>query len=428
MKILLNPQPRLLRWSPLLAAGLLTLGACEKEIEKPYQVQDDGGFATIGAAPSGLQTKYAPGETVRLVVGYNAADQVRDVTVFQVVNRQDSAVVSTTPAGGTIGTSGLTELVIPYVVPANLANKIPVRVDVTTTFQNGATRLRRFAYNVAAAPTLRLGTTASPTTITNFRNNLAATAQAEGDIIGYNLVINEGGIGAIPTTPSTATLFKNVDSLTTFYRIGAGAPVRAGVVLNPSTGAANARTVDVRVPAGAQGQNVTYSFTAYAGPYTASVTAAPVSIVAPAALTRLRTGRITAGAGSPQDSAAYDLRLGANVLNSAAATTKDAYAFVATTSTGANTLGMRAENTTLYYRVPAATVATGYFANASANAVGTLLYTNAASLTANPGPVAPNDVFAVRVRGAEPMLLRVIGVRPSASGSTGRITFEYKAL
>ncbi|OON69629.1 hypothetical protein [Hymenobacter sp. CRA2] len=428
MKIQFNPRPGLLRWAPLLAAGLLTLGACEKEIEKPYQVQDEGGFATLGAAPSGLVTKYAPGEVVRLVVGYNAADQVRNVTVFQVINRQDSAVVSTTPAGGTIGTSGLTELVVPYTVPANLANKTPVRVDVTTTFENGATRMRRFTYNVAAAPTLRFGTTASPTAITTFRNNLAATAQSEGDIIGYNLVINEGGIATVPTTPTTATLFKNVDSLTTFYRIGTGAPVRAGVVLNPSTGAANARTVDVRVPAGARGQAVTYSFTAYAGPYFVTATAAPINVVAPAALARVRTGRITAGAGAPQDSSSYDLRLGANVANSAAATTKDAYAYVAATSTGASTVGMRAENTTVYYRIPVATVAGGYYTTATANEVGTLLYNNATSLTANPGPVAVNDVFAVRVRGAEPMLLRVVGVRPSTSGSTGRITFEYRAL
>jgi hypothetical protein len=434
MNITFNPRPRLARWTPLLAAaGLLALGACEKEIEKPYQVQDEGGFATLGAQPGGIPStnaRYAPGETVRLVVGYNAADRIRDVTVFQVVNRQDSAVVSTTPAGGSIGTSGLTELIVPYVVPPALANKTPVRVDVTTTFENGATRLRRFNYNVAAAPTLRFATNTAtpPVPVVTYRNNLAATAQAEGDIIGYSLIINEGGIATVPTTPTTSTLFKNVDSLTTFYRIGSGAPVRAGVVLNPSNGAANARVVDVRVPAGAQGQAVTYSFTAYAGPFTASITAAPVNIVAPAPLARVRSGRITAGAGSPQDSAAYDLRLGANVLNSAAATTKDAYAYVASTSTGANTLGMRAENTTVYYRVPAATVATGYYNSATANAVGTLLYTNATALNGNPGPVAVNDVFAVRVRGAEPMLLRVVGVRPSASGSTGRITFEYRAL
>lgn len=433
MNIFNNPRPRLARWMPLLAAaGLLALGACDKEIAKPYVVQDEGGFATLTAQPSGIPTsnaKYAPGEVVRLVVGYNATDQIRDVTVFQVVNRQDSAVVSTTPAGGNIGaTSGLTELIVPYTVPANLANKTPVRVDVTTTFQNGATRLRRFNYNVAAAPTLRLGTAASPTTITTFRNGVAGTAQSVGDIIGYNLVINENGIGTVPTTPTTTILFKNVDSLTTFYRIGAGAPVRAGVILNPSTGAATARTVDVRVPAGAQGQAVTFSFTAYAGPFSASVAAAPINIVAPTALTRVRTGRITAGANAPQDSASYDLRLGANVTNAAAATTKDAFAYVTNTSTGANTLGMRAENTTVYYRIPVATVAEGYYTTATANAVGTLLYQNASALTANPGPVAANDVFAVRVRGAEPMLLRVVGVRPSASGATGRITFEYRAF
>lgn len=431
MNIVPTPRPRLARWTPLLAAaGLLALGACDKEIEKPYQVQDEGGFATLGAAPNGLLTKYAPGEVVQLAVGYNADDQIRDVTVFQVINRQDSAVVSTTPAAGgsLVTTSGLTALIVPYTVPAGLANKTPVRVDVTTTFQNGATRLRRFTYNVAAAPTLRLGTTASPTTITTFRNNLAAVAQAEGDIIGYNLVINEGGIATVPTTPSAATLFKNVDSLTTFYRIGSGAPVRAGVVLNPSTGAANARTVDVRVPAGAQGQPVTYSFTAYAGPYFATAVAAPINIVAPGALGRVRTGRITTGANSPQDSASYDLRLGANVTNAAAATTKDAYAYVAATSSGANAVGMRAENTTVYYRIPAAQAAAGYYTTATANAVGTLLYQQASALTGNPGVVAANDLFAVRVRGAEPMLLRVVGVRNSTSGATGRITFEYRAL
>ncbi|GAB2969060.1 hypothetical protein GCM10027048_44790 [Hymenobacter coalescens] len=421
--------PNLRAGALLLAAAGLTLAACEDELEPPYEVKDEGGFATIGAQPSGLQTKYAPGETVPIVVGYNAADGVRSITVFHVINRADSAVVSTVAPGGAIGaTSGLTEQVVNYVVPSNLANKTPVRVDVTTTYENGATRLRRFTYNVAAAPTLRFGTLTSPTTITTFRNNLAATAQTEGDIVGYNLVINEGGIATVPTTPTTSTLFKNVDSLTTFYRIGTGAPVRIGVVRNPSTGAANARTVDATIPAGSRGQAVTFLFTAYAGPYFVTATAAPITVAAPSALARTRTGRVTAGSGAPQDSSSYDLRLGANVLNSAAATTKDVFASIASTTTGAAAVGIKAENTTVYYRIPAALAATGYFDNATANAVGTLMYQNASSLTGNPGIVAANDVFAVRVRGAEPMLLRVRGVRTSTAGSTARVTFDYRAL
>ncbi|GAA4374667.1 hypothetical protein [Hymenobacter koreensis] len=432
MKILTLSRLRFRAWTVLLAAAGFSLMACEDELEPPYQVVDEGGFATIGSPPAGLQTKYAPGEMVALVVGFNANDRVRDFTVFQVIGRTDSAVVATVPLGTTIfqPAAGLTAQIIPYKVPDNLANKTAVRVDVTTTFENGATRLRRFTYNVAAAPTLRFGTTASPTAITVFRNNLAATAQTEGDIVGYNLVLNEGGIATLPTPPATttATLFKNVDSLTTFYRIGAGAPVRAGVIRNPSTGAANARTVDVTVPNGSRGQTVTFSFTAYSGPYTATVTAAPVGVVAPTVFSRVRTGRVTAGSNSPQDSASFDLRLGTNVANSAAAATKDVYAYVTTTSTGANAVGLRAENTTVFYRIPAAQAAAGYYNTATANAVGTLMFQNTASLSGNPGVVAPGDVFAVRVRGAEPMLLRVVGTRLSTAGSTARITFEYRAF
>lgn len=425
MNILFNFRPLTLRlWGLLALVGLVTT-ACDDKFDPPYQLTGDGGFSTIGAAPAGLQTKYAPGEVVNLVIGFNAADQVRDFTVFQVVGRTDSAVVATLAPSNTFfnQASGLTIQPIVYRVPTTLANQTAVRVDVTTTFENGATRRQRFTYNVAAAPTLRLGTTASPTTITTFRNNLASTAQTTGDIIGYNLVLNEGGIGTVPTTPSTATLFKNVDSLTTFYRVGTGPPVRTGVVRNPSTGAANARTVDVTIPTAAQGQTVTFFFTSYAGPYAVSATAAPITVAAPTTLSRVRTGRVTAGPNAPQDSASYDLRLGANVLNSAAATTKDLFG----SGISGATVSLAAANTTTYYRIPVATAAAGYYNTASANAVGTLLYQNATGLAA-PGPVAAGDLFAVRVRGAEPMLLRVVGVKPSTSGSTARVLFEYRGI
>jgi hypothetical protein len=425
MKILFNFRPLTLRLWGLLAFTGLVATACDDKFDPPYALTGDGGFSTIGAAPAGLQTKYAPGEVVNLVVGFNAADQIREFTVFQVIGRTDSAVVTTLPPSNTFinQASGLTIQPIAYRVPTNLANQTAVRVDVTTTFENGATRRQRFTYNVAAAPTLRLGTTASPTAITTFRNNLAATAQTTGDIIGYNLVLNEGGIGTVPTTPSTATLFKNVDSLTTFYRIGTGTPVRAGVVRNPSTGAANARTVDVTIPSATQGQTVTFLFTSYAGPYAVTATAAPITIAAPTVLSRVRTGRVTAGPSAPQDSASYDLRLGTNVLNSAAVTTKDLFG----SGIAGATVSLAAANTTTFYRIPVATAAAGYYNTASANAVGTLLYQNATGLAA-PGPVAAGDLFAVRVRGAEPMLLRVVGVKPSTTGSTARVLFEYRAI
>ncbi|AII53080.1 hypothetical protein [Hymenobacter sp. APR13] len=415
-------------WPLLLALAGLAATACDDDFEPPYALTGDGGFSTIGAAPAGLRNKYAPGEVVNLLVGFNAADKVRDFTVFQVIGRTDSAVVSTLPPTNPVFDSraGITAQPIAYTVP-NLPNQTAVRVDVTTTFENGATRRQRFTYNVAARPTLRFGTTASPTTITTFRNNLAGTAQTVNDIIGYNLVLNEGGIGVAPTPPSTTTLFKNVDSLTTYYRIGTGRRVRASSILNPSTGAANARTVDVRVPAGAQGQAVTFVFKAFSGPDSAVVTSAPLNVVAPTALSRVRTGRVTAGPSAPQDSVAYDLRLGANVLASAPAATKDLFA----SGVLGTTVSLSSANTTVYYRIPVATAATGYYNTASANTVGTLLYQNAASLTgttALPGTVAAGELFAVRVRGAEPMLLRIVGVKPSTAGSTARVVFEYRAL
>ncbi|MBC6696521.1 hypothetical protein [Hymenobacter sp. BT190] len=415
-------------WPLLLALAGLAITACDDDFEPPYALTGDGGFSTLGAAPAGLQTKYAPGEVVNLLVGFNAADKIRDFTVFQVIGRTDSAVVTTlVPTNPFFDErAGITAQPIPYTVP-NLPNQTAVRVDVTTTFENGATRRQRFTYNVAARPTLRFGTTASPTTITTFRNNLAATAQTENDIIGYNLVLNEGGIGVVPATPSTTTLFKNVDSLTTFYRIGTGAPVRTGVIRNPSNGAANARTVDVMVPRGSQGQPVTFLFTSYSGPFFVTATAAPINVAAPTALSRVRTGRVTSGPSAPQDSVAYDLRLGANVPASAAATTKDLFA----SGVFGTTVNLSSANTTVYYRIPVATAATGYYTTASANAVGTLLFQNAASLTgttALPGAVAAGDLFAVRVRGAEPMLLRIVGVKPSTAGSTARVVFEYRAF
>ena len=410
--------------------GLL-LGGCKKnELDDYYHAPDtelsDAGFAGLGLPRVPLSTRYAPGDAVPLFVTYNETDQLRDITVFQVVNKADSVQTGVYPAGGSFNASGgLLAQAVPYVVPA-ATNGVPVRVDVTLTFQNGAKRLRRFTYNIAQPITLKFG--ATPAT---YRNTLAATAQSEGDIIGYSLITNETGIGVLPTPPALPApanpLFKAVDSLTTFYRIGTGAPVRVGVIRNPSNGAANTRTVDVTIPRNTNGQPVTYSFTAYGAVQAVTVTAPPINVTNPTVLATLRTGRISGGPNATPDSLAFNLRTGLIEPAANPATAKDL--FVSGVSGG---VFLSAANTTRYTKITPLQLDRGFYSAPTANATGTALYANgvasAASVSADLGPVAAGDVYAVRIRAAEFALLRILSVKPSAAGSNARVRFEYKTL
>lgn len=417
-------------WLPALPLLGLLLGGCKKELDDYYHApateSSDSGFAGLGLPRTPLAPRYAPGESVPLYVTFNETDQLRDITVFQVVNKADSVVTGTYPANGTFNVAGgLLAQAVPYVVPA-ATNGVPVRVDVTLTFQNGAKRLRRFTYNVAQPITIKFGTT--PAT---YRNTLAANAQTEGDIVGYQVVLNETGIGVVPTPPAlplpTAPLFKAVDSLTTFYRIGTGAPVRVGVIRNPSNGAANTRTIDVTIPRNTTGQPVTYFFTAYGAVQAVTVTAPPHNVVAATPLATLRPGRISGGPNATPDSLAFNFRT--SLIEPAAnpPTAKDLFV----SGLGGNAVTLSAANTTRYTKITAAQLDKGFYTSATANAVGTALYTNgltAGLVSADLGPVAANDVYAVRVRGAELVLLRILSVKPSSAGSNARVKFEYKAL
>jgi len=404
---------------PLL--GLL-LGSCKKELDDYYTVDSEPGFAGLGLPRVALAPRYAPGDAVPLFVSFAETDQLRDVTVYQVVAKLDSAVLGTYPAAGTYNTTGgLQVMPVPYTVPVR-TNGLSVRVDVTLNFQNGSSRMRRFTYNIAAPITLKFGTT--PAT---YRNTLAATAQAEGDVIGYSLITNETGIGVVPTLPALPTpanpLFKAVDSLTTFYRIGNGAPVRAGVVRNPSNGAANTRTVDVTIPRGAQGQPITYSFTAYGAVQAVTVTAPTINVTSPTPLATLRTGRIAGGPNVTLDSLAFNLRTGTIEPAANPVTAKDLFL----SGTG-STVTLSAANNTRFYRATPAQVAAGFYTSPNANNAATTYYLNTAAALADVGAVAANDVFAVKVRGAEVMLLRILSVKPGTGGAAARVRFEYRSL
>jgi len=408
---------------PLL--GLL-LSGCKKELDDYYQPVADTGFAGLGLPRVPLAPRYAPGETVPLYVSFSETDHLRDITVFQVVNKADSVLTGTYPANGVFNTTGgLLTQAVPYVVP-NATNGVPVRVDVTLTFQNGSKRLRRFTYNVAQAITLKLG--ATPAT---YRNTLAATAQSEGDIVGYSLILNETGVGTLPAPPAlplpTAPLFKAVDSLTTFYRIGTQALVRVGVIRNPSNGDANPRTVNVTIPRGANGQAVIYSFVAYGAVQAVMVTAPPINVTTATPLATLRTGRISGGPNATPDSLAFNLRTGLIEPAANPPAAKDLFV----SGLNGNVVNLSAANTTRYTKITAAQLDKGFYTAPTANAVGTALYSNgltAGAVSADLGPVAAGDVYAVRVRGGELMLLRILSVKPSVAGSNARVGFEYKSL
>ncbi|OUJ71940.1 hypothetical protein [Hymenobacter crusticola] len=417
-----------LRSFVLLGLVAYGLASCEKEpVDTYYQLQSEPGLALLGANVTTI-TKYAPSETITIFMGYNQTDQVRDFTIFQVVANQDSMVVGTYPVNNPFvdPTSKLLIQPIEYVVPANLANKTAVRVDVTTNFTNGGSRMRRFTYNVAAAPTLKLAATAPIT----YRNGLAATAQSANDLVGYSLVINEGGIATVPTTPTTSTLFKAVDSLSYFYQIGTQTPVRIGSVRNPTTGAANTRTIDLRVPTAATtGQSVQFVFVAYSKPapssqpYAASVVTPAITVAAPTPLPTVRRGSVSFGPGSSPDSLAFNLKLGQNEPAANAATAKD---LIATGST-ATSVTLAAGNTTRVFQVPASLVPATYYTQSSANTVGNFVFQN--TLVADLGSAAVGSVYAVKVRGTgEVMLLRITGVRLGTNSSIARVKFEYRSL
>ena len=409
---------------PLL--GALASG-CKKEVDTFYQPDSEPGFAGLGLPRTPLAPRYAPGDAVPLFVTFNETDQLRDISVFQVVNKADSVVTGTYPANGVFNASGgLLAQAVPYVVPA-ATNGVSVRVDVTLTFQNGGKRLRRFTYIVARPATLELAT--SPV-VPVFRNTLAGTAQSEGDVIGYPIILNKTGIGVVPLPPALPTaaapLFKAVDSLTTFYAIGSQPRVRTGVIRNPSNGAANPRTVDVTIPRGANGQSVTFSFVAYAAVQTVTLTTPPIAVTTPIALATLRTGRVSGGPSVTPDSLAFNLRTGLIEPAANSLTAKDLFV-----SSTIGSVTLSAANNTTYTKITAAQLDRNFYTAANANAVGTTLYLNnatAGAVSANLGPVAAGDVYGARVRGAELMLLRILSVRPSVAGSSARVRFEYKSL
>ena len=410
-----------------LLLGLGSLAGCKQELPTPYSSAPTGGYANL-ALPNAttLVAKYAPGESIPLTLGYNAGDNPTTITVFQ-ATRTDSSQAGSYPVQGTFNTTlALSTQPVPYTVPATYPIGTAVRVDVTLNFPDGGQRLRRITYTVASSPTLTNG---SPTLA--YRNGLGASAQTNGDVIGYALTLNAGGISTVPTGATTppSNLFKSVDSLVYYARTGTtGALQRQGVIRSPTAGVANSRTIEVRIPGGsAAAGGAQFVFTAFAQTTSTTLTSALVPVAAAGtALATTRRGMVSFGGGSSADSLAFNLSTGLPEPAANASAGKDVQvSSLSTAGTGALTLS--APNTTRYYRLTSAQLAASPYATATANQVGLLLYQNTAS--ADLGAPAAGDVYAVRLRGASTYaLLRVLGTRASTSGGVGRVKFEYRTL
>jgi len=402
-----------------LVLGLGALAGCKKDIDKYHPSPVTGGFATIVLPNTPvLATKYAPGETIPLTLGYNTGDNPTNFTVFQ-ATKTDSAQVGSYPISGTLdGSTGASVQTVPYTVPATYPVGTAVRVDIRVIFADGGVRLRRITYTVGNAPTLANGTT----TLT-YRNGLGASQQLEGDVIGYAVALNTGGV----STGTGTNLYKAVDSLVYSARAGSnGALQRQGVIKTPTNGAALNRTIDVRIPSGsAAAGGAQFVFTAYAQNTTTTLTSALLPVAGTStALATTRRGTVSFGAGSSPDSLAFNLVEGLNEPAANAVTAKDLQVS-GLSSSGALTLS--APNASRFYKLTSTQLAATPYATATANAVGALSYQNTAS--ADLGAPAVGDVYAGRLRSTgAPVLLRIIGVRGSTGGSVGRVRFEYRGL
>ncbi|UOQ65135.1 hypothetical protein [Hymenobacter volaticus] len=417
-------KPYLLRLFPalLLAATVLTT-SCDKELEQPYSgIKDDNAQITLTSFIP-VVTKYAPGELVRIEVAAAEPDQVQDIQLVQVVSKTDSTVVATLAPNFTYNeVNRTTSQLVTYTVPSTLPNKQPVRLDVVVNFKNGGSRTRPVPFNVARAPEIKFNTT--PAT---FRNGLTAAQQSENDIITYSVILNETGITTLPTSfvvGSSPPLFKTLDSLSYFYKIGSGAERRIGSV-RLSSGAAVTRAVDVTVPRNSAGQQVTFRFVTYSLQQTASVSST-VTVVAPTALPQQRTGSLAVGPSANPDSLSFNLKTGSNEPNTNPATAKDIYLTLNGTA-----LNLATANTTQFFRLPATEITPQAFPSATSNSVARRYYQAqvAGQLTTTVATLATNDLILVKLRGTnEFMIVRVLGIKPSTAGSTARLRFDYRSL
>lgn len=408
---------------PLL--GGLALMGCEKELDT-YYTEVGGQIPTFLSNALGVSTKYATGETVTFELQYAPqTSPLRDVRIYQRVEpATDSTLVQTIPYKAAFSKrKNADTLVVSYTVPAG-ANKANVRVAALLTAENGQTKQRAFYFRLAeATPTVAVGT------VTNVTAPAGATP-VPGDVVRYNVILNDGGITSATSFTATGTLYKDLDSLITYVKVGAAAERRALRQRLPAsgaqTGARTAINVDVTVPAGSSGQPVTYRFeakTRFAGTpatRTASATAAAFTPGTPTPLMVARTATLTYTGTTGGDLAAFDLTTFMAVPATGAATSKD----LSISSVAGNTVQLRALNTTRFV----ATTAAVYNA-ATLNSIRQVYQTAAAaSQLATLDNVAVGGTYIARLRGQDQYAIFTVTSINRTSATDVALTLAVKML
>lgn len=412
-------------WSGLLALALLASG-CKKELDDYYTVVGPQ-IPTVLSNPLGTAAKYAVGETVSFELQFaQQTDPVKQVVLLQKIEpARDSSVAQTvayTPAFSR--RKNVDTLVVNYVVPA-AANKALVRLDARVESQNGQSKTRTFYFRVAeATPTIVINS--GPTNVTV---PTAGAASAPGDVVRYNVTLNKGGISTAPVPPSTATvpagiLYKDLDSLVVYAKVGTAAERRVVRIKTAASGAELTQNVDIPLPAGSAGQPVVFRFEAKVRTpaRSASATAAPYTPAAPTPFSAtVRTATLTYAGATGGDLAAYDLTTFAAVPATGPATSKD----LVIGSTAANAVQFRTLSTNT--RLVRATTA-AYTAATLTNIRQAYNATAPAAQVTTLDNIVVGDVIIAKLRGLDQYeVLQVTAInRTSATDVT--VSLNIKAL
>jgi hypothetical protein len=429
---------RFFRRRLLAAVAPLLLVACNKELDTMYE-EVGPQFPTFVSNTLGTQAKYAPGEMMQFELQFaQQTARIREIRLIEKLEQNaDSAVVQTIPYKPAFSRRRQADtLVVNYRVPQG-ANKSRVRLHAILVAENDQTKARTIAFRLAeATPTIRLNSTTNVTAP-------AGEAPVAGDVVRFNLLLNQNGITSypeLPATPPAATsiLYKDLDSLVTYVRIGSAAERRAQKAVRlpaagAQSGAQSSVNVDVVIPANSSGQVVQYRFEvksryqentppAAAAVRSATTSAAPITPGTATALPAARPVTLSYTGTTGGDQAALDLTTLTTVTASSSAATKD----VAITSTASNAVRLQSLNATA---TPAVT-ATRFVRVASGGAAlynsGTLnsirqayLNTAAASQLTTLDNVVVGDVVIARVRGLNQYaIFTVTGINRTATDVT----------